>query len=76
VNEIARTAAWRVPRGAELVGGNCDGLVVISALAEMFSADGRGPFVVFLLSDGSEVPVPSKQEIAWLHPEARRQQPR
>jgi hypothetical protein len=70
VSEVARTSAWRVPRGAELVGGSKDGLRVIASVTRIF--DRRRSEVVFLLSDGSQHAVPSNESVAWLHPERSR----
>jgi hypothetical protein len=69
VSEVARTSAWRVPRGAELVGGPKDGLRVVATATRVFAR--RRPEVVFLLSDGSQHAVPSREPVAWLHPERR-----
>lgn len=70
VAEVARTYAYRVPRGAELVGGPRDGLRVIASSVR--AADRHQPsIVVFLLSDGSQAEFPAREEVAWLHPERR-----
>lgn len=69
MSEVARTRAFRVPRGAELVGGPHDGLRVIASATRIF--DKNRPRVVFLLSDGSQAEHASDEEIAWLHPERR-----
>jgi hypothetical protein len=68
--EIATTHAWRVPRGAQLVGGPQDGLTVIAAVARLF--DTRPSEVVFLLGDGSQWTVGSDHLISFLHPERTR----
>lgn len=68
--EVARTHAWRVPRGAELVGGPHDGLRIIASATRVFRR--RPPEVVFLLADGSQHTVPSDSLVEWLHPERTR----
>jgi hypothetical protein len=72
VSEIAHTHAWRVPRGAELVGGPKDGLRVIAAATRIFERSRSRSEVVFLLSDGSQHAVPSSEPVDWLHPERSR----
>jgi hypothetical protein len=67
--EVAHTSAWRVPRGAELVGGPKDGLRVVASATRIFAR--HRPEVVLLLADGSQHTVPSGEKIAWLHPERR-----
>lgn len=66
MRDVHTTAAYEVPRGAELVGGAEDGLRIehVHVLIDPPAA----AEVLLILADGSEYRLRSQQQVSWLPP--------
>lgn len=65
--ELQTTCAFEVPKGAELVGGNHDGIEVLE-VAVSFPASESSPQVTLRLACFCVVTVPSNFQVMWLPP--------